>query len=109
MITARAYLVFVGASGFIFGQLFFGQFSWGATLAGVGGVVVGILGQRATLQARLVTGLACTIGIAGVAMDAFGYYSRPHAPGNDYAWILVGIFAAGLVFVGYLNAKPTHQ
>jgi hypothetical protein len=103
----RAYVVFVGASGFLFGQLFFGQFSLAATLAGLSGVISGILGRRITTRARLLTSLVCAAGLAGVAMDAFHYYSELHIPGNYYAWFLIGPFAAGLVFIGYLNVKPT--
>jgi hypothetical protein len=106
--VARVYLVLVGASGFLFGQLFFGHFSWTATLAGVSGVASGILGQRAATTAALITALVCAAGILGVAADAFHYYSELQIPGNDYASVLVGIFAAGLVLIGYLNVKSAY-
>lgn len=106
--VARVYLIFFGASGFLFGQLFFGQFSWAAMLAGVFGVAGGLLGQRIAVELRLLTIAVCAAGIAGVAMDAFHYYAELQSPGNYYAWFLIGPYAAALVFIGYLNARPTH-
>ncbi|OGB22399.1 MAG: hypothetical protein A3I66_14360 [Burkholderiales bacterium RIFCSPLOWO2_02_FULL_57_36] len=106
--VARVYVIFFGASGFLFGQLFFGQFSWAAMLAGVSGVAAGLLGQRITAAARFLTIAVCATGIAGVAMDAFHYYSELHSPGNYYAWFFIGPFAAALIFIGYLNARLAH-
>lgn len=104
----RAYVVFFGASGFLFGQLFFGQFSCAATLAGASGVVGGLLGQRTSAVARFLAMAVCVTGIAGVAMDAFHYYSELNSPGNYYAWFFIGPFATALVFIGYLNARPAR-
>lgn len=108
LIVARVYVIFFGASGFLFGQLFFGQFSWAAMLAGVSGVVGGLLGQRIAVELRFLTIAVCATGIAGVAMDALHYYSELNTPGNYYAWIFIGPFAAALAFIGYLYARPAH-
>ena len=102
--VARAYVVFCGASGFLFGQLFFGQFSWAATIAGVSGIVSGLLGRRTAVAARFLTMAICATGVAGVAMDAFRYYTELDIPGNSFGWFLIGPFTAALIFIGYLNA-----
>jgi hypothetical protein len=104
--VARVYVVFCGASGFLLGQLFFGQFSWAATIAGVSGIASGLLGQRTAAAARLLTVAICAVGVAGVAMDAFHYYTELNIPGNSFGWFLIGPFAVALVFIGYLNAQP---
>jgi len=100
--AARFYLVFIGASGFLFGQLFFGDFSIAATMAGVSGILAGALswlGFKMSRYPRLVT-LCCTTGLVGVGLDVYRYYSVDHVSGNSYAWFLIGPFAICLLLVG---------
>jgi hypothetical protein len=101
--AARFYLAFIGASGFLFGQLFFGDFSIVATMAGVSGILAGALswpGFKVSRYPWLVT-LCCSTGLVGVALDVYHYYSEDHVPGNSYAWFLIGPFIVCLLLVGY--------
>lgn len=105
--VARVYVVFCGASGFLLGQLFFGLFSWVATVAGVAGVAAGLLGRRTATAARSFAIAICAAGVAGVAMDAFHYYTELHSPGNSYGWFLIGPYAVALAFIGFMNTRPS--
>jgi hypothetical protein len=100
---ARGYAIFLGASGFLFGQLLFGSFSVVATLAGVSGVLAGVFSWMPQHKQGIkrFTIPVCAAGIVGVATDAFNYYSRIQVPGNDYAWFLSGLFVAALLLIGY--------
>lgn len=101
--AARACAIFVGASGFLFGQLYFGTFSLAATIAGVSGVLAGALSWLADRNARLkrVVFVCCAAGLLGVAMDAYHYYTELHRPGNYYAWFLIGPYIATLLLIGW--------
>ena len=103
MDATRIYSAFVGASGFLFGQLFFGDFSIASTLAGVSGVLAGVISWPGFKMPRhpWLVPLCCSAGLIGVALDAYGYYSKDHVPGNYYAWFLIGPFVICLLLIGY--------
>ena len=98
---ARGYVIFMGASGFLFGQLFFGTFSFAASLAGVSGISAGVLSWRSIERqgVRPFVVLSCIAGVVGVALDALHYYSHLDAPGNYYAWFLNGPFVVALLLI----------
>lgn len=100
---ARAYSVFVAAAGFLFGQLFFGTFEVGATLAGASGVAAGGLSWMNEGKPQLwpLVVLCSTVGIVGVGLDAWRYYAELNIPGNDYAWFLIGPLVAALGLIGH--------
>ena len=99
--AVRMYVVFVAAAGYLFGQVFFGRFTFVATLIGVSGVLAGVLPQSTGQGGkhrfvRDLTLASCAAGLVGVGLDAYQYYTTLHAPGNSYPWFLVGLFALGL-------------
>jgi hypothetical protein len=71
---ARSFVIFIGALGFIFGQLFFGSFSLSATLAGVSGILAGTLSGWIVRCPGLkhVVVACCTAGLVGVALLVAG-------------------------------------
>lgn len=104
---------FVAASGFLFGQLFFGHFSFPASLAGVAGLACSfgafnMAGRPAWAPAWVAwAGIAA---LAGVAMDAAHYYLYLAIPGNYYAWALIGPFAACTAFVAFVaRRRRSHR
>jgi rifampin ADP-ribosylating transferase len=106
--VARGWALFVGASGFLFGQLFFGQFSIAATIAGVGGVLAGALGgtrqgRRLTLEWFVFS--CCVAGVVGVAFDAYDYYKHLNIPGNYYAWFMIGPFVVSLAVIAAMQLR----
>jgi len=97
--VARVYVVFVAAAGFLFGQVFFADFKVIATLTGVFGVLAGAFPpkqfERSSIVGMLVF-VSSVVSIVSVAVDAYQYYTSPHAPGNSYPWLLTSLFAIGL-------------
>ncbi len=53
LILCRVYVAFIAASGFLFAQMFFGHFDWFASIAGVFGLISGILGGAFFTVSRL--------------------------------------------------------
>lgn len=100
--VARGYVVFFGAAGFLFGQVFCGNYSIPATLAGVAGVLTGLISwlPSRSLVVRAIVTLCGVAGVVGVTMDALHYYTTLHSPGNYYAWFLIGPFTAFLLLIG---------
>ena len=99
---ARAYVIFDATTGFLFGQLFLGRFDLAGVVSGVFGLAAGVLSakrykHRVVLN-RLVL-ISCLVAIAGVAAEAYRYYSALAVPGNDYPWFLSGLFVAGLCVI----------
>lgn len=49
--------------------------------------------------------LVCVVALVGVAMDAVNYYMHLDISGNDYAWTIIGPFAACIVALAYVASK----
>jgi hypothetical protein len=100
---ARVLAIWLGVAGALFGQLFFGDFSVGATLSGVGAAIAGALswGSRRTPKLLLIVGISCVAALVGVAMETITYYRELDIPGNDFAWELRGPFVGALLLIGY--------
>ncbi len=104
-LLASIYVIFVAATGFLFGQVFAGHFSVAATLAGVAGLWAGVrgLGAKANgAKASPPTLWICLAAVAGVAMDAVEYYTKLNIPGNYYAWFMIGPFCGCLILIAFL-------
>jgi hypothetical protein len=101
-VACRVYVLFLAVFGFFFGQLFFASFKVGATMAGTAGIVVGFMGakltQEGTSGAWLAVGI-CALGLVGVGIDAFDYYTKHNIPGNDFGWFLIAPYCAALMFL----------
>lgn len=99
----RACAIFVAASGFLFGQSFFGQFEFAATLTGVFGLIAAASGLGKTSLAPMrawIISVSSILALVGVGLDAHDYYSREHSSGSYYAWFLIGPFCVAMVFIG---------
>jgi hypothetical protein len=100
ILISRVYVIFVAASGFLFGQMFFGRFDWPSTIAGIVGVLSGASSGRFIGSSRLRSNtviLLCLASIAGVGFDAHQYYEKYDIPGNYYAWFLFGPYCLFLL------------
>lgn len=102
LVFLRGYVIFVAASGFIFGQMFFNNFAWGATLAGVFGIISGILGGKfvhnSLLRSKTIIA-CCILSLCGVALDANNYYANLNSSGNYYAWFMIAPFCLILMLI----------
>ena len=94
----------VGFIGFIhlFAQLFFGDFDWSSTAAGLGGMVLAAITGwphrfRPSLdRIGLIGGVFALLGIGGGIYNYYAYYD---IPGNYYAWFITLPYVAGIVFL----------
>lgn len=102
LIVLRGYVIFVAAFGFIFGQMFFNNFAWGATFAGVFGIISGFFGDKFAHKTllRSKTMIACCIlSLGGVSLDAYNYYANLNSPDNYYAWFMIAPFCLILLLI----------
>lgn len=94
--------MFDATTGFLFGQFFAGRLDLTGVVAGIFGLLAGVLSaerfQHSIHLKRLVL-VSCAAAISGVVADAYRYYSALNAPGNDYPWFLNGIFVFGLCII----------
>ena len=100
--VARVYVVFVAAAGFLFGQVFFADFKVIATLTGVFGVLAGAFPPKQIERSPIVGLLvfvSSVVSIVSIAVDAYQYYTSPHAPGNAYPWLIHSLFVVGLCVI----------
>jgi len=106
----RILVIFCAASGYLFGQLFFGDFAWHATIAGVFGTLAGSLGGKFGMGRKenaYIVVVFCVLAIIGVIFDAYNYYTNSHAPGNYFGWFLKGPFIASLLVIGIYCYKKS--
>ncbi len=100
---SRGCIIFVAASGFLFGQLFFGRFEVLATTIGVSGIAAALLGLAKTKlkknRALIILALSA-ISLIGIGLDATEYY-RTHSTnsGSYYPWILVDPYCISLFLI----------
>ncbi|MBK7365403.1 MAG: hypothetical protein IPI97_10550 [Nitrosomonas sp.] len=103
---ACIYILLVSFSGFLFGQLFFGQFSISASIAGIAGLICAFAGFGVTggaIKARPIALWSGLLALIGVALDAADYYLNYAIPGNYYAWGLIGPYCGAALFVAYVS------
>jgi hypothetical protein len=114
LIVLRGYVIFVAASGFIFGQLFFNYFTWGATLAGVFGIISGFFGgkfsHKKLLRSKTIIA-CCILSLSGVTLDPYNYYAKLNIPGNYYAWFIIAPFCLILLLIIWhiINNMPSNN
>jgi hypothetical protein len=98
----RVYVVCIAVFGFLFGELFSGDFSLGATAAGIGGILSGALSWSSNRDRpmRFVIVLSCVLATAGVGLNAYEFYEGRTSPGDYYAWFLIAPFLVGLLAIG---------
>ena len=108
---ASTYALFVSLFGFLFGQMFFADFSFSLSIAGAAGVLAGVSGLIMSLTNKAHT-LALWSAIAclfGVVLNAGDYYSNLHASGNYYAWQMVGPLCLALLCIAYAGWSQRAQ
>ncbi|MEM8489067.1 MAG: hypothetical protein AAF564_26205 [Bacteroidota bacterium] len=101
-VVCRFYVLFLALAGFLFGQLFNGNFEWGATVAGGSGFLVAVLASfrfQAIHNHRYIVAGLCVLSVSGVVLNAANYYENYNVPGSYYAWFLIGPFIGALVFM----------
>ncbi len=104
----RSFVIFIAASGFILGQLFFGSFSLGATAAGSFGVVAAILGGKfsaSSITRVYIVIIFCVASIIAILFSAYNYYANLNIPGNNFGWHLKVPYIASLIFIGWSAIK----
>ena len=109
---AGLYALFMAASGFLFGQLFFGRFSLSASIAGIGGVIaalscLGVVGRGS--RAASLAFWSALVALIGVAFDATNYYLYLNVPGNYYAWALIGPFCFALIVIAFFSRRAVTK
>jgi hypothetical protein len=67
ILVSRVYVIFVAASGFLFGQRFFGRIDWSSTVAGLSGVLNGSLSGRFVGGSRLRSSAVILLCLASIA------------------------------------------
>ncbi len=111
MQASRIIIIFVASSGFLFGQLFFGELSIPATIAGLGGVLAVTLSwlQEEGRDFKKAIIVFCVLGLVGVAMHAYQNYSD--IPVYDPEWGMIGVYVLALIHVGYstLMSSPSGE
>lgn len=100
-----AYIIFVSGAGFLFGQAFFGQFTLGATMAGMAGLAGGILAflaRERIIKRAPFTLAVCVVCLVGVLLDVRHHYANHHSENNRYAWDMIGpyLFAVLALILG---------
>lgn len=112
LLISCGYSLFVALFGFLFGQLFFGQFKFAATLAGFAGAATAVIGftlssNPNTLKVPATVSACCSV--IGVTMDAIHYYQDLAIPGNYYAWAMIGPFCLAQAFIAYAAWAPRQE
>jgi hypothetical protein len=114
LVAACLYIVFFAVVGYGFGQLFFGDFSWAATvgaLSALGAVAGGSLcdGWK---HCRILVAALCALSIACVGIEAIQFYRYFDIPGNYFGWamriaFILCLFAlAAASLFGHLRHRP---
>lgn len=100
----QTYVLFIAVTGFILGQLFFGQFDLWSNVTGFSGIIAVIIGigpQATTSRKALIELACCVLALVGVLMGAIDYYLNYNIPGNDYAWEFRGPYLLALFYMTY--------
>ena len=111
--VARAVIIFVAGSGFLFGQLFFGRFEILDTIVGLSGVLAALLsfvgGTERKIIFYLTAGFA-SLSLLATAVHAFEYYasSSPNT-GSYYPWFMTGPYLAALCVLIFFALKQSAE
>ena len=106
-ILVRMGVAFIGFI-YLFSQLFFGDFQWPSTAAGLGGMVLAaITGWPHRLKTTLnrIGIVAGSIALLGVGAGVYNYYAYYNIPGNYHAWFITLPYTAGVIFLMIAAAR----
>ena len=102
------YTGFVALSGFLFGQVFLNSFSLVSSFVGIAGLATSVGAFKlASGQGPAPAWImwASFLALLSATADAANYYMRLAIHGNDYAWEIMGPFAACLAFIGLIAKR----
>ena len=105
---SRLCVMFVGFI-FIVGQLFFGRFDLGSSIAGVFGMLSGITGENTTspnITKKRKTISYSIISFCGVIIFTFKYFRIEDINFSEYPWFIVLPFCISL---GVISMKIAQQ
>ena len=100
-ILARLGVGFIGFI-YLFAQLFFGDFQWSSTAAGLGGMVLAVItGWPHRLRSLLdrIGIIGGIVALLGVGAGVYNYYAYYNIPGNYHAWFITLPYVAGVTFL----------
>lgn len=85
----KFYVIFMCITGYIFGQMFFGNFSLDASIIGVGGITSAIMWNENNLKVHKKTVaiiLITLLTIISCIYETYYYYNYLNISGNNFAW-----------------------
>ena len=86
----------------LFAQLFFGDFDWSSTAAGLGGMTLAVLTGWPNRHGKILNRIGITGGafaLLGVGAGVYNYYAYYDIPGNSYAWSTTLLYVAGIAYL----------
>ncbi len=111
--ACKLYVGFTSASGFLFGQLFFGTFKWDATATGLAGLLIAIITfgppKPATKELKRTLIVSTAVALAGLFSSAADYYEFNIYPGNDFGWSLKIPYILGIIYITYSSLITSHD
>jgi hypothetical protein len=101
VLLASLYIVFIALIGYGLGQLFFGMFSWVATICALSalGSVFGAALCTGKSWCRLFFASLSLIAILCFGLEVVDYYRRLDIPGNNFAWDMKAPFLLSLLIL----------
>jgi hypothetical protein len=101
VLLASLYVVFIAVVGYGFGQLFFGTFSWVATICALSalGSVFGAAICAGRSWCRPILVLLSVIAILCFGLEVADYYLRLDIPGNNFSWDMNAPFLLSLLIL----------
>ena len=98
----KFYVIFMCITGYIFGQMFFGDISLDATVIGVGGITSAIMWNKNNLKIHkktIIIILVTSLTLISCIYETYYYYNYLNIRGNDFAWPLHAPFYAMLALI----------
>ncbi len=115
IIISYIYVAFLSFAGSLFGQLFFGEFEFGATVTGIFGILAAVFALLLYFRKResrrygfFVLILSILSGI-GVFIESWNYYSINHVAGNDFSWEFRTPFFLALLIIAYARSNQLRN
>lgn len=88
-VFTKTYVIFMCVTGYIFGQIFFGDISLDATIIGIGGITASIMWNSNNLKLHkntIIIILITLLVLISCIYEAYYYYNYLNIPGNNFAW-----------------------
>ena len=85
----KVYVIFMCVTGYIFGQMFFGEISLDASVIAVGGITASIMWNENNLKIHKKTIIIISVTLLvliSCIYETYYYYNYLNIPGNNFAW-----------------------